>query len=376
MSPTLDAHVDAAIGPIDLTGLINDEARRRAETVARLIPAAASDFFGFECRLDDPSGSADFLACIAVDGREAWRDALPPSDLPPDAPSRPAWERLAGIVRRWSDPADPLHETIHNMWVEFDLDNPALAPTPSVFMGSDTLTAAADPAWLIDASAELTGAPLSPMRRTTIVRCLAALPTGADLFQTGMMLSRPAAPVRLCLRGLANDDIPRYLTDVGRAGDAEAVRVLLEETARLSERIILDLDADEGVGDRIGVEIRVAGGPGEAERLVELLRLPTARGSVLPVKAAAAPLWYGLTHERLRPDRWPADLTARADRPGPGCSGVFQRGVNHVKVTLEAGRPIGAKIYLYCAFGWVDDAELRGLIHADPLERAIAGRSW
>jgi len=376
MNPTLDTHVDAAIGPIDLTGLIDDEARRRAEDVARLIPAAASDFFGFECRLDDPSGSADFLACVTTEGREAWRDALPPPDLPPDAPSRSVWERLAGVVRRWSDPADPLHEAVRDMWVEFDLDIPPIAPTPSVFLGSDTLTAAADPTWLIDALADLTGAPLSPMRRTTIDRCLAALPPGADLFQTGMMLSRPAAPVRLCLRGLATADIPRYLIDVGREGDAEPVRVLLEETARLSDRIILDLDADEGVGHRIGVEIRVAGGPGEAERLVELLRLLAARGSVLPVKAAAAPLWYGLTHERLRPHRWPAHLTARADRPGPGNSGVFRRGVNHVKVTLEAGRPLGAKIYLYCAFGWVDDDGLRRIIHADPLERAIAGRSW
>src|SRR4029079_16377653 len=64
-TPSLAGHVAAALLPFRVDGLISPEARQGFASSAGLLPAAASGFFGFECRLADPEPVADFLARIS-----------------------------------------------------------------------------------------------------------------------------------------------------------------------------------------------------------------------------------------------------------------------------------------------------------------------
>src|SRR5262249_16981666 len=161
-----------------------------------------SRFFGFECRLASTEPTADFLACIAADGmqREAWARSLVK-----DASQSEVARRHASFVEDWADPGSPLYSNVGNLWVEFDLAAPdAAGSKPNLFLGSDKLGAAQAESeghrWLVDAVARLTGMALSPRRRETLARCLAALPPDGRLFQTGMMLARPDPVLRLCFR--------------------------------------------------------------------------------------------------------------------------------------------------------------------------------
>src|SRR5262249_28548220 len=151
------------------------------------LPASASSFFGFECRLGETDAFADFLACIAAGGgeREAWVRSLRPTA----AGGSRIWSGLTDVARDWADPASELHTPITNIWVEFDLAGSSADPrVPSVFLGSDELgperSDAAGHAWLIAAMARLSGAPLGTERRRIIGNCIAALPTRGRLFQT------------------------------------------------------------------------------------------------------------------------------------------------------------------------------------------------
>src|SRR5262249_20597781 len=102
--PDLSSHVAAALLPFRVGGLI-EASRKRIAAVAASLPAAASRFFGFECRLANTEPTADFLVCIAADGmqREAWARWLVK-----DASQSEVARRLAGFVEDWADPGSPL----------------------------------------------------------------------------------------------------------------------------------------------------------------------------------------------------------------------------------------------------------------------------
>ncbi|WPL16503.1 hypothetical protein Thiowin_01459 [Thiorhodovibrio winogradskyi] len=356
---SLDDHVAAALGPLRVQGLIGAEARDRAAVVARLIPAAACSFFGFECRLGEAADEADFLACIAGadPNRSHWAAAGAPEG------GDPVWERLAVFSRRWADPSESINTAVNNIWLEFDLDRPPATPAiPSLFLGSDALArgqaAPADHAWLIEAAEALTGSPMTPARRATLAPVLAALPEGADLFQFGMMLSRPRPILRLCLRGIPRAGLMPFLNAIDWPGDPQELARLLDRYGPLVDDIFLDLDAGSGIHAKLGLECYLDTGPEQPARLQALLQRLDEDGLVVASKRNALPAWYGITHEKWRPALWPADL-ARRERPSPRHSGVFLRTIHHIKLTLDPPAPMSAKAYLACRFAWVDDKALK-----------------
>jgi FAD/FMN-containing dehydrogenase len=373
LAPRLDAHVAAALLPYRAAGLISPACRERVAKAAALLPASASSFFGFECRLGETDAFADFLACIAAGGgeREAWVRSLRPAA----AGGSRIWSRLTDVARDWADPASELHTPITNIWVEFDLAGSSADPrVPSVFLGSDQLgperSDAAGHAWLIAAMARLSGAPLGTERRRIIGNCIAALPTRGRLFQTGMMLSRSDPVLRLCLRGLAANDLPDYLGQIGWRGPVAALRALLGTLVGLADEILLDIDIGAAaLGSKIGLECYIDANERLWPRLSAFLDHLRHQGLCTEIKAQALAAWYGLTHERWCRERWPADLRDRAGRPGSGHSGGFVRTVHHIKITFDPPAPLEAKAYLAARFVWVDDAALK----RELVQRAATG---
>jgi hypothetical protein len=347
--------------PFRVDGVIGTASRERSVAAAASLPAGASRFFGFESRLGDGEADVDFLACIAAGGgqREAWARAL--SDVAGQGEAR---RRLAGFVADWADPRSPYHDQVSNMWVEYDLAGPdADGSIPNLFLGSSRLGAAeADPAghaWLADAVARLTGAPLDPPRRAALARCLAALPADGRLFQTGMMLARSVPVLRLCMRGIAREALPAYLVAIGWPGRPDDVEALLTTLAPF-----IGIDVGDTVGSKVGFECYIAEDDRLLQRLAVFLDHLCATRLCTPTKAAGLLAWYGLTHERWCRERWPADLREQPDRPSQSHSGGFLRTLHHVKLNLNPPAPMEAKAYLGARFAWVDDAALKRLLAA------------
>ncbi|MGE0041726.1 MAG: hypothetical protein AB7H88_14840 [Vicinamibacterales bacterium] len=368
---SLAGHLAAALAPFKVEGLLSPGARRRIdEQIASRLPARLTGLYGFECRLWDPAPEGDFLVCAGRDAGEWPVLRALALDHAGDG-----WRRLADFLRGDGATAAPAHSEITNMWLEFDVvegpDPGGDLPPPSLFFGSRQLEASEVPAsgdlppgaaWLAQAIGALRGVVPSPGQRRALARCLGALPPEGCLFQIGVMLSRPDAFVRVCASELAVDEIAPYLAAIGWPGDMAALAAMLDRLGPLVDEVRIDLDIDDDLRAPIGLECYIKAGPDLPSRMVAFLQALIADGLCLPAKASGLLAWFGLTHERLYPDRWPPALLAKKALLGLAESSVFHRWVHHVKIQLSPGAPPRAKGYLAVAPAFVSDAEIRKVL--------------
>src|SRR3954453_962413 len=101
----------------------------------------------------------------------------------------------------------------------------------------------------------LSGNELAPRVLETLSDFFRALPSFEHVFQVGLMRSRGAEAVRLCIKGLRSvEGIVEYLSGVGWPGDEADVLGVLEPIAHLVDYVCLDIDVGESVHRKIGLE--------------------------------------------------------------------------------------------------------------------------
>lgn len=361
---TVAGHLTAALAGCRLDPILSDDAVRTiGARITERLPAAMSTMYGFECRLGDAAADADFLLSIGG-SPEQWR-ALSALAARADGDT---WRRLAGFLGDAAARGEPPRPDITGMWLEFDLAGARALddgwPDPSVFVGSrrltrasaaSTTTLAPEAEWLPSTIDALTGAASSAARRGRLATCLASLPEGARLFQIGVMLSRPDRGVRVCARGFGVDEIVPYLTRIGWPGAIEALAAELARLRPLTDDIRVDLDIADDLQATIGLECYWT----EPARAAGFLGALVTDGLSLPIKAAAAWGWAGITHQRRHADRWPVTLLARCPA---GQSSVFVRWLHHVKIHVAADGARTAKAYLAVAPRFVSDADIKAAL--------------
>ena len=315
------------------------------------LPAAATRFFGFECRLDGQAGAPDILLCSRA-GAEG--EALAAAAARRAEGGDPAWRQVAPILRDWVDGAAPWARSIHNVWLEFD-SAAAPAPPPSCFFG---VTKSADgSASVLEVLAAL------GIAAPAVARLLAALPEGVRPFQFGAMLGRAASALRLCVRGLpramlSGPALPNLLRQLGHpAADHPGLPAVLAGLAPVSAQLDLGFDlAGAEIGPRLHLEWPPPDGPAQVEAYLDTL---AALGHCTVREKGGLRAWHGLAHERRHPALWPEALTGARLAPGSGASAVLLRRLHHVKLVLEPGRPTLAKAYLSAHLATVEDAALQ-----------------
>jgi lantibiotic modifying enzyme len=367
-SDSLAEHLTAALAPYRPESLISRAAMDDIKSrTARHLPAEMTGLYGFECRLGEPAPAADFLVCVGPD-TEQWA-ALQQCAVGMTAP---AWQRLATLLESGA----PMATEIHNMWLEFDLvagpeaDGDALPP-PSVFFGTDALTAmptgdAGDlppqATWLAEAIGTLRGDAPAATQRRTVAQCLAALPASGRLFQIGMMLSRPEPFLRLCVRDLGTAEIAPYLAAIDWPGARAPLAALLQRLSPLVDHIRLDLDVTDGVLPPLGLECYITQPARTAERFHALVQALVEDGLCRPEKAQGLMAWFGITHERRHAAIWPPSLLRLKAALEREEASVFRRWIHHVKITLDGKGGVSAKAYLAVAPGFIADAALRAML--------------
>ena len=335
--------------------LVSPEALALASAVAGHLPASLTKWIYLECRLGEEASRVDMVIEVDECGRAILADQNPVLHLPERIRADPAWGRVRELCRQWADPRSPLHRTVAHIWLEFDVDGrggggaPDRPPVPGVFVSLGELptpdfTAAAWYARALDALRPLMGGGLPSRVAGTLRTCFDGLPAGAYVPYVGVMLSRRIDAVRLCLSGVADDELPRYLRAIGwSAADGELATLasVLGDMRRAAGRgvAILHLDVGETVLPRIGAEYmfeRRAQLDGQVLETAFLDHL-IERGLCTPAKRDALLAWPGYSYESFRHELWRSLLVRR---------------LNHVKVVYEPGRALEAKGYVCLFYGF------------------------
>lgn len=331
------------------------------EAIAQWLPSPITNFFGFECRLGDPTPQADFLLSVGADeaGQRILAGQSPRYPLADTLLREPVWQQVQQFTQTWLEEASDLHANVNNIWLEFDVDGrSAEPPIPSCFFGSQTILVnpdaqepAAEPRhhWITQtAIAQLQGKELDAALEAQLRRCLEALPVGSHVFQVGLMLARPVNMVRICLRNITPKQVLTYLEQLAWSGSIEALSPYLVELSQLADRVDVDLDiSPQGVGPKLGFECYLRAQPKQNPAWVEFLDYLVTAGWCLPQKRDALLSYPGFVRERDHKDRWPSHLRKLSQFVGEGQEGVFFRGLHHIKTVFHIDRMVEAKAYCW-----------------------------
>src|SRR5919112_365943 len=346
--------------------LISPSAFSDIGSVARVLPSTlAYNTFGFECRLGDELPRADFLVLArAPCGRDSLAGLHPTSTLPARLMADPVWRRVRDFAAYWAEPSSPLHYGVDNVWLEFDIDGPSPdLPIPSIFFGLLTNSASdATHETIVDrhqATTEtairfLSGGELPVRMLETLSHCFHALSPEEQVFQVGLMLSRGAGAVRLCIQIHSVERIVEYLSGVGWPGDEAALRGVLDPLSRSVDRVLLDIDAGETVGAKIGLECYFEGNrqPRREPRWGAFLDSLVRRGMCTAGKRTALLEYPGYVDQNAEGVAWPTALRRTSQLLAGRSLSTFVRSLHHVKVVYHPGRPPEAKAYLAVNHHW------------------------
>ena len=331
------------------------------EAIAQWLPGPITNFFGFECRLGDPTPQADFL--LSIGAKEAGQRILagqsPRYPIDTALLKEPVWQQVQQFTQTWLDAASDLHPNVNNIWLEFDVDgSSAEPPIPSCFFGSHTILVNPDTAehsaehphrWVPQtAIAQLQGKMMDTALEAQLLHCLDALPVGSHVFQVGLMLARQVNMVRICLRGITPKQVLTYLEALGWAGSLEALSPYLMKLSQLADRVDVDLDVSpQGIRPKLGFECYLQAQPKHNPAWGQFLDYLVTEGWCLPEKREALLTYPGFARERDNRDRWPSHLRKLSHFLGDHREGVFFRGLHHVKLVFHTDHMVEAKAYCW-----------------------------
>jgi hypothetical protein len=357
--------------------LISPSAFSDIDSVARVLPATlAYNTFGFECRLGEKAPRADFLVLAGAScGRSSLASLDPTSTLPARLMTDPIWRRVADFAVRWADPSFPLYRAVDNVWLEFDVDGaPPVIPIPSVFFapqpsGQEGARGVAYEPNLdgyistIETVIQfLSGNELPPRKLEMLSDCFRALSSVEHVFQVGLMLSRGAEAVRLCINNLRSvEGIVEYLAGVGWPCCGADVLGVLEPIGSLVDYVCLDIDVGETVHRKIGLECYFDGNkqPKTEPRWGVFLDSLVQDGLCTADKRAALLAYPGYVAENAEGIPWPRALRRASHLLGGRSLSTFIRTLHHVKIVYQPGEGLEAKAYLAVKHHW-HTAALRG----------------
>jgi len=338
----------------------------RITAVAALLPGALTTGFGFECHLGQPEPHADVLVRIKASevGREVLAGTSAVDVLPVALAADPVWSRLISVARDWADPSHRFHRSVDNVWLEFDIDpDDDGMPVPGFFLGvyggmlsrlrsgTPERSAADAYGWLVDeALPRVLGRPLAPATEAMLVRTLDAQPTGTNVFQVGVMLSRATDAVRLCLTDLPLTAVVAYLEGLGWAGDGDELAALVDRLTGLVDRVAVDIDVADRLSGKVGLECYLPdfGQPGDEPRWRTFLDDLVDRGLCRPEQRDGLLGYPGFT-----PDASVRHVAAASSLLGGRATSGYARVLHHVKVTYAPDAPVTAKAYFGAVHHWL-----------------------
>ncbi|NCC36197.1 MAG: hypothetical protein EOM24_29925, partial [Chloroflexia bacterium] len=241
--------------------LMSSAGYARMIRVTSILPHEFSQFWGFECRLDESTTNADILFSIAKQSVGAHLLAGScASSLDPLCHVWPVWRGLRTLARHWLSPGHHECHFIKNLWLEHDIaetegDAELLRAIhqPNVFFGPEVTAKADDICRVTRMLTRFFAHGCSNV--SALGPFLATLPRGSRLFQVGLMLGRDADQgLRLCIHGVLTDELRSWLGAI-LPGRARASIALLDGLAQHCRSLAFDFNlTEDGVAGTFAVE--------------------------------------------------------------------------------------------------------------------------
>ncbi|MBF0396097.1 MAG: hypothetical protein HQK78_04950 [Desulfobacterales bacterium] len=330
---------------------------KNIETIASFFPEDYSSAFGFECRLGNDNQACDFS--INTTSMDSGAQKLIQIS---DRFDTPCWNIIREFSKGWVTPF--LKERTDNIWLEFDSSNALneeeakiMAGYPSFFFGLNPSQNYKDMtlSLLKDAIIIMIGDNDSKKSWHFVEKCVQNLNDKAFVFQCGAMLSRKPSPIRLCIRGFACLEIPKYLKTIGWSGNIDEFELFIKKINSFADSVDLDLDIlEEGIGPKVGIEVRINPRIGHPEEWVPFLDFLFEHSLALPQKIAAVKNWHSFHHQYEDKRKWPSHNLLIAINLGLKYIHVFENFLHHIKINFLNSDPIEAKAYLGTRYAWID----------------------
>ncbi|WP_017718223.1 hypothetical protein [Kamptonema formosum] len=313
---------------------------------------------GFECRLAANTPQVDLQQCVVPDESELTllREHIAAVTGAGGVSPHPGWSQLQDFLAQWCEPLSPLHNSIPEIWLEFDINSPSvILPVPAIFFGlPQDVSPAVEPYPIAAKALDLLLGELGWCAwRDNLYRCFAACPDGVFVSHIGVMLSRKAPALRVNVKRLLPDSLVPYLQQIGWEGETDEVGSLMEQLLAFADRITVCLDVGERIYPQIGLECILLKQPQSEPRWTAFLKYLVDGGLCAPAKAEALLNWPGQTNPAGAPAPWPGELIAASLLQPPNCFSVFERRLSHIKIVWQPQRRLEAKAYLWFQHQWL-----------------------
>jgi hypothetical protein len=314
-------------------------AQRIAET-ARWFPDALSPQFGFECRLIDDSRTVDFIMRVTLrEGGAAILAGMHPNiRLAEQLTDHIAWQRIRDFCVCWANAGSSINRHTQSLWLEFDTSTFGNPPVPGVFFNISNLesinrastktSASNDNRWVLETAIPLLRDPLTGGVAQRLARCFDC-PNG-HVLQIGLFPGRAINAVRLFIYAPSSADLLSYLDHSDWPGDLRELQAAINPLFEIGDQIYLDLDIGDVTYPKIGIECQFDDlrQPGQEPRWRRLLDYLVDSGVCTDSKREGLLSFPGSSVENFIYQR------------------VFFRGLHHIKLVYQPGRPLEAKAYL------------------------------
>lgn len=312
------------------------------ETVAATLNfLATARTFGLESPIGESVNEGGYSVYIK---RQQWAELLKQSQqsryvLPENFAVNPVWQRIMAFADQWYTGASLCNSLSEGLWLEVDVSGPPpVLPIPSIFFGVKNNTVDQSITAIMNGIAVL-NLDLSSIQRDLLVRYLRRFCPLSSSFQVGLMLARPAAPLRLCAFYAKLPDVLTGLKDLGIT-TLEDYPDFRREFLHLAPRFVgVDLDIGDVFGAKVGLEFKYTSVAAIREQRENqhgqaFLQWLVNKGWCLPEKSQAVRNWIGGYKYHPNPeDFWSPRKT------------IF-RTISHIKLDFQPGRPPRAKAYL------------------------------
>jgi hypothetical protein len=318
-------------------GLITAETFAHIKSLGRLLPAGITHGLGFESHLSDPSPEVDFiLRPLAPHGLAIIAGLDAGQALPTFLASNHNWQRLRDLCRGWATPGSLLHETTFCLWIEFDSEQlrQAVSSPSLVFVQLQRPSCSPELYESIVQAIHLSlnGCALSPLITENFLRCIELMPEKGIMTLFGLPISRPTHALRVVIGEVEPDQIPEYISSVGRKGRAKELESLIFSLGGYADRHTINFDLEEhGIG-KVGIEFGIPQeqAPTSDPRWEMILEFLVKQGWCRKEKRDALLAW-------------PKPVTLTSGDSKPVLMGRF---ISHIKLSIETGLRVAAKAYV------------------------------
>lgn len=351
--------------------LIQPTALQRINKIAHQLPEQLTSFFGFECRLGNPKPTADFLLCIFKNKYGQQILANPhtgKNQLPKAWLNHPTWKNIINFAQNWAAETHPLFQKMDNVWLEFDIEEEKVdtIPIPSFFFAPYDaakkvfLKKQASVDTILMGLKIIKAGDLDNVVEQSLKKVIQALPAKAYVFQVGTMLSRPIQTYRVCIRDISASAMPIYLKKIGWEGDFKNLCKLLQTLYTFVDRVDVDIDVNESVGTKIGLECYLELNLEREKRWQFFLAYLRNNNLCTTDKKNALSNFTGIVHQEMTPNKvWPIHLQQMAGFIGNKYASMYYRDIHHIKLSFEGATILEAKAYLRVAHIWASKAKLK-----------------